>query len=293
MEGCISKNSNRSLRKSACSETSRKAGEDLFDIAARAGEGAGEEREGAERQGPGDGAGEDDDISAVIAAGGDQIQERTEGGAADGNGLVFGKDAFGDVTVTIGEVIAQAEDLDLLGAVGAGSEIAEVIELAALGRPFVKDGIGEGGEMGFAEESGNNGGDEEHHQPGRKDDQAGGERDKADAVLGDVQERGEQRDAAGGLAAGAFELVMEDRVFKGDQVEAGGVLHEADADAVGEAVGEKAVAEGVEAAEDITERWRGRAQWLHSVQRTRGTGHHGVDDELGRPRGWRGAASRV
>ena len=55
---------------------------------------------------------------------------------------------------------------------------------------------------------------EQEHQPGRENDQAGGEGDQAEGVLADAENRGEQAHAAGGLAAGAVELVVEDGIFE-------------------------------------------------------------------------------
>ncbi len=60
-------------------------------------------------------------------------------------------------------------------------------------------------------------------------------------ILADVQNGGQQRQAAGGLAAGTLQFVVEDGIFEGGQVEFGGVIDQPHADAVGEAVAEEAV----------------------------------------------------
>src|SRR4051794_26707179 len=132
------------------------------------------------------------------------------------------------------QVGAESEDLDLLCGLGAGAEKAQVIELAALGGALVKHGVGEAGKMGLAEEAGDHRGGEQKHEPGGENDQADRKGDEGNGILSDAEDRGEEAHSAGGLAAGAVEFVVEDGVLEAGQVEAGGVFHEAYADAIGE-----------------------------------------------------------
>ena len=146
---------------------------------------------------------------------------------------------------------SESEDLDFLGAQVARSEQAQIVEFAALGRPAVEQGVGEHGEPGFAEESRNQGGNQDHQEPGREPDDAGREREECDELLGHRRQHGEHSQAAGRLASGALQLVVEDRILERDQVQLIGVLHHANADVVREAVTEEAVAESNRAREDV------------------------------------------
>ena len=49
------------------------------------------------------------------------------------------------------------------------------------------------------------------------------------------------REAICGLDTGAFESIVEDRIFVGGEVETSGLLHDTDADVLGVAVGEERV----------------------------------------------------
>ena len=68
------------------------------------------------------------------------------------------------------------------------------------------------------------------------------------AEAGDEEEHGE---AVGGLTPGTVEFVLEEGVFEGDEVERGGVSHEAQGDVVGEEVGEEGIAEAHDASEEV------------------------------------------
>ncbi len=187
------------------------------------------------------------------------------------------------------EVRTQSEDLDFLGALRAGSQKAQIIQAAALGRALVENRVGKAGEVGFAQEGGDHGGDQEDQKPGRKHDQAGGKRDQGEHVLADIKKRSEQPEPAGGLAAGTLEFVVKHRVFELRQVEPGGVLHEFYADAIGEAIAEQAVAEGVGSAEEVA--GDGQSEFERNqlpdagqiAGSPRNPAHHGVNDEFGDP----------
>jgi hypothetical protein len=107
--------------------------------------------------------------------------------------------------------------------------------------------------VGFAEEGGDHGGDQQNHEQWRKDDQAGGERDQAQGVLADVEDGRQKANTAGGLAAGALQLVIENGIFKGGQIQLRGVFNEPNADSVGEAIAEQAVSQGICARQQVAE----------------------------------------
>jgi hypothetical protein len=85
--------------------------------------------------------------------------------------------------------------------------------------------------------------------PARRKDQGG------DDLLDQAAHLLDHREAVGGLDAGALEAVVEDGVFVGGQVEAGGLLHDANADVLGVAVREERVrvvdGPGDQAKEDV------------------------------------------
>src|ERR1039458_7016333 len=76
-------------------------------------------------------------------------------------------------------------------------------------------------------------------------------RSQTEEILTEAQQRSQESHPAGGLLPGAFELVVEHGVFKGLQVQRGGVLHHSDADAVGEPVPQQAVEQGVGSSQDV------------------------------------------
>ena len=126
--------------------------------------------------------------------------------------------------VASSQVRAQAEDLDLLGALRAGAQQPQVVQLAPLRRPAVQHRVRQGGEVGLAEKGRNHRRDQQHHQPGREHDQPGGERDQAEGVLAQVEHGSQQAQPPGGLAARPLQLVVKDRVLERGQIQRGGVL---------------------------------------------------------------------
>lgn len=100
---------------------------------------------------------------------------------------------------------------------------------------------------------------------------------------------GEHAEAGGGLAAGAFEFVVEDGVFKAGEIEGGGVAHEADADVVGEAVTEEAFGEAGGAHEEVAGDGKGEFSGDEGPEVVRDarfcdeSGGYAVDDEFGDP----------
>ena len=170
--------------------------------------------------------------------------------------------------ISLRQVRTQPEDLHFLGGLHAGAEQPQVVQLPPLGRPPVKDRVGQGREMRLSQERRQHGGQQQHHQPGREYDQPGGKRDQAEGVLAEPQDRSQKPHPAGGLAAGAVEFVVKNGILERSQIQAVGMLHQADADPVGEAVAEQAVAQSIEPAEDVAR--DGEAQFDdHEVQMCR------------------------
>src|SRR6185437_11873925 len=80
----------------------------------------------------------------------------------------------------------------------------------------------------------------------------GTEGGKRQRVLRHGEELREEPDAARGLAARAFELIVEGRVLELLQVERGGVFHEQHARTIGEEVAEETLDERADAREHFT-----------------------------------------
>jgi len=263
------------------------AAEDAFEQGAQAGEGAGKEGELAERDAAGGGAGDDVDVGAVVAGGADGGEERAPAGAAQHEGLVLAVEVVGEGAEAADEEIGEAENLDFLGGFVGGAGLAEVVELAALGRPGVREGVAALVEVRLAEEGGHHGQQQQPEQPGLEGDEAAGEEHEGDEILALAEDLAHEHGAGEGLAAGALELVVEGAVFELVEVEAGGVLHEADGGLVGEQVAEQRVEQGHAAAQGIGEEHEAELEaheGEHGRELARGSGqlgegHHVVDNQ--------------
>ena len=151
--------------------------------------------------------------------------------------------------------------------------------------------------MRLAEESRHQRHQQQHDQPRREDDQAGRKTGHGDEVLRLGEELAHERHAAAGLAARAFELVLEFGVLEILEVEGCGMLHQSHARTRADPLGQQAVEEGDDAAQYVGQyrhRELGGQQQAQLVemaavepllQRRRLVGqlhqhHHVVDDQL-------------
>ena len=66
---------------------------------------------------------------------------------------------------------------------------------------------------------------------------------QSDELLAHAGDDPEHAQPGGGLAAGALQFVVKHWIFKGNQIQAVGVLHQPEADVVGEFVAQQAVEE--------------------------------------------------
>ena len=92
---------------------------------------------------------------------------------------------------------------------------------------------------------------EQQDQPGRVDEEAGGERQDGDDRLALAEDLRQQRVAARGLAAGALQPVLVFAGFEVPEIEPGGMLHQLHADHVGVQLGENAVDQRDAAAKQV------------------------------------------
>ncbi len=96
--------------------------------------------------------------------------------------------------------------------------------------------------------TGNGRDEQESQEPGIEEDDGGQQRQKREQLLRHTGQAGEHTQPGAGLAAGALHFVVEDGVFKRDQVERAGVFHHPDADVVAEPVSQQAVYQADETA---------------------------------------------
>ena len=101
---------------------------------------------------------------------------------------------------------------------------------------------------------------------------------------------GKHPETGGGLAAGAFEFVVKNGVFKAGKIERGCVAHQADPDVVGEAVAEEAFGESGGAHEEIAGDGQAKLDADQGPEVVRNAGFcrcgddHTVHDEFGYPK---------
>ncbi|MNV19490.1 hypothetical protein D3C71_1103550 [compost metagenome] len=135
----------------------------------------------------------------------------------------------------------EVEDLHLLGGFHAGPDLAQVVQLAALGRPLEVERVTGRVEMRFADEGRHQRHCQQQDQPGRVHQQAHRQAGHGDGVLHLAEQLAHQVHPAHGLAPRAVQLVLQVRIFEVLQVQLGGVFHQPHAGDVGEQLGEQAV----------------------------------------------------
>ncbi len=155
-----------------------------------------------------------------------------------------------DFAEAAGEIVFEAEELEFLGALAAAGDLAEIIHQALGGSLTEVFRVAEEGEVGLAEERRQDADHQQQYQPGRVVEQGGGEDQGGDGLLKEPAHLLNEREAIGGLDAGALQAVVVTGVFVGGEVEASGLLHHTQADVVGIAVREQVVAVINEAAEE-------------------------------------------
>ena len=96
--------------------------------------------------------------------------------------------------------------------------------------------------MTLAQKRRRDAGDQQQEQPRRKEDHPRGKRNQRDGLLNQGSDGIQHRDAVGSLHASALQDVVEKRIFKAGDVERGSVVHDTEADAAAELIGEPAVA---------------------------------------------------
>ena len=189
--------------------------------------------------------------AAVVAQRPDDREQARDQAPADRERLVRLVELVRQPVVAAHQKVRQAEELELLGRDVAGADVAQVVELAPLGRPGVEQRVAQRGEVGFAEKRRQHRDDQQEQQPGDVDRQRHAQRHERDQVLDRRQQQGEQPDATHRLPAGPLQLVVDLRVLELLQVERGRVAHELDAGAVGEEIAQQALEQRGEPAQPL------------------------------------------
>jgi hypothetical protein len=224
----------------------------------------------------------------VVAGGAEQAERRAGAGAPHRQPPVVGVEAVGERLVARHQPRREPEELHLLGRAVARPHVAQVVEPAPLGGPAEEQRVAERREVRLAEHAGHHRDGEQGEQPrverGERDD----ERRERQRVLPHAQQLREQPHPPRGLPPRALELVVERRVLELREVERGGVLHEAHARRVGEAVAQQALEQRRRAGEQVAAHHQGDLE-RHEAPEPPGVAaaalrrDHRVDDELPDP----------
>ena len=192
---------------------------------------------------------DDDGVRRVVAQGPDRREQARYQAPAHGERLVGLVKLLREPVVAADQEVRQ--QLELLGGDVAGRDVAEIVELPALGSPGVEQRIAERGEVRLAQEGRQHGHDQQDQQPGDVHRQRHRQGDERDQVLQRGEQEGEEPDAVHRLPAGPLQPVVDLRVLELLQVECSGVAHELDAGPVGEEIAEQALQQGREPAESL------------------------------------------
>ena len=264
------------------------AAEDAFEQRPQPGKRAGQEGELAQRNLPGHGAGDDVDVGPVVARRAHGGEQRAPAGAAQHQAFVLAVKVVGQLAEAGDEEAGEAKNLHFLGRFVAGPGLAQVVELAALGRPGVREGVAALVEVRLAQEGGHHGQQQQPQQPRLEGHQPAGQQHERHGVLALGQHLAHEHGAREGLAAGALQLVVEGAVLELVEVELGRVLHEADGGLVGEQVAEQRIEQGHAAAQGIGQQHQAEFE-AHQREHGRelagrrgqpGEAHHGINNEL-------------
>jgi len=145
----------------------------------------------------------------------------------------------------------EVEDLHLLGSLHAGPDLAQILQLAALGRPLEVEAVTGCVEVRFADEGRDQCHRQQQDQPRRVHDQADREAGHRDAVLHLAEQLAHQVHPAHGLAPCPVQFVLQVGVFEILQVQLGGVFHQAHAGDVGEQLRQQGIGVADHAAKQV------------------------------------------
>ena len=145
----------------------------------------------------------------------------------------------------------QVEDLHFLGGFDAGTNLAQVVELAALRGPLEVERVAQRVEMRLADEGRNQRNGQQHDQPGRIHQQANRQAGHGDSILHLAEQLAHQVHAVHGLAACAIQLVLPVGVFKILKIQLRGMFHQPHAGRVVEQLRQQGIGVADQAAEQV------------------------------------------
>ena len=210
-----------------------KAQQQLLEQAIEPQKRARQEGKVADREIADDGPPDDKAIGTIIGQRRDRREQRAPEGALGGNAAIVEKDALGQRPEPLDQEPAQAEQLDLLGRLGAGPDMADIFELAPLRRAPAAEHIGQRVEPCLAPYGRHKAHRQQQDQPGRIDEQPRRQRCHGDDVLRLAEHLAEQGIAPRRLAPGALQLVLIFGRFEMHEIEPRGMGHQLDADRIG------------------------------------------------------------
>ena len=210
--------------------------QEALDEVAAACERRREKGQRAERDRTRRGADEDRDVRAVVAERPDEREQGADDPLPDAEPPVLLVVALGERGVSVGEPAGEPEHLHLFRRLVARPDIAQVVELAALGCTAEEQGVRQRREVRLADEAGQDGEREQEQQPRVVQHQRGAEGAERDDVLPHREEHRDQPDARRRLPARALEVVVEVRVLELLEIQRRRVAHEAHADVVREQI---------------------------------------------------------
>src|SRR5690606_18434110 len=133
---------------------------------------------------------------------------------------------LGETAEALDEKTLEAEELDLLGGLDAGAEIAHVVELPPLGRAEIVEAVAEGVELQFAEQRRQQRDEHQQDQRGPVGGERDHQRDGAEYVLDLAEDEAEQAGATRDLPPGAVEPVLLLAALELLEIERGRLLHQ-------------------------------------------------------------------
>ncbi len=231
----------------------REPGEQAFEQRAQSPERAGQKREVADGEVAPQRAPRDEPVGHVVAHRPDRREQPAPQGPAPRQRAIGAIEALGQRLVALDEKRVETEDLHFLGGLDAGAGLPHVVQLAALGRAAVVERVAARVEVHLAEKRRDQRDQQQHDQPRGVRDEADGEADDGDDVLRLAEQLPEQRQAAAGLPPRALQAVLQLAVLEVLEIERRGVLHQAHAGGIREALRQQRIDQRHGAAEHVGE----------------------------------------
>ena len=148
---------------------------------------------------------------------------------------------MGEGLEALGEEFVEAEEFDFFRAFATSGYLTEIVHLAlgwSLAEVFR---VAEEGVVRLSDEGWEDAEGEKEDEPWGCPCEGYGEDQGGDDLLEEAAHLLDHGEAVGGLNAGSLEAIVEEGIFVGGEVEAGSLLHDADADVLGIAVSEERV----------------------------------------------------